>query len=479
MTSAVPPYEKTTILVIGDIMLDRYWSGSTQRISPEAPVPIVNINEEHERPGGAGNVALNIAALGARSILMSAAGEDEAGNCIKEKLQTAEVTPHIHFFPHLQTPIKLRVLSQHQQLVRLDFEKILDFDRSSLLNEFETLIANVDAVILSDYNKGVLKNKSAEFIAIAKQHKVPVLVDPKQIDYENYRGATLISPNMKEFVATVGPCQTDQDIMVKGQALMEHHDIESLLITRGGNGMLLLQRDQEEHYFPPRGREIFDVTGAGDTVIATLAASMVAQDNLIHAVELASTAAGLVIGKLGAATVSQDELHRAMAGFRSYGSSIVTEEKLLQQITEARSHGEKIIFTNGCFDILHASHVDYLNLAKQLGGRLIVAVNADESITRSKGPGRPVNQLNHRMAVLAGLESVDWVIPFYEETPNRLLELIKPDVLAKGGDYTIDQVVGADIVKAYGGEVKVLGNVIEGVKTSAIIKRSQLIKEQS
>lgn len=465
-------FHTAKVLVLGDVMLDSYYMGSTERISPEAPVPVVKVSSIEHRPGGAANVALNAAALGAQVRLISALGEDAACKTLEDELHGAGIEIAFLKLPHIQTIIKQRILCQNQQLLRLDFEKPLQLSsQEALFHLFEKHLAWANVVILSDYAKGVLRPDVQMFIQAAKKRHIPVLVDPKHRDLQMYHGATLITPNLKEFKDIAGEIQSENELIEKGSELVKRCDLDALLITRGGEGMTLLERDCPEYYLPASGREVFDVSGAGDTVISTIAVALASKLPLATAVELGNAAAGVVIGKLGTATLSVQELQHAIERHYVQTSGVVDEETLLFNLKEARVRGEKIVFTNGCFDVLHAMHVEYLQLARQQGDKLIVAVNDDASITRLKGPGRPVNKAEHRMAVLAGLQAVDWVVQMHDDTPNRLLELIKPDVLAKGGDYGLEGVVGADIVQSYGGKVVVLGGIAEGVKSTAIIER--------
>ena len=299
-----------------------------------------------------------------------------------------------------------------------------------------------------------------------------MLVDPKGSDFGRYQGATLITPNMGEFEAVVGPCESEGAIVDKGLALLKELNLDALLVTRGEHGMTLLRQGMPAFHLPARAREVFDVTGAGDTVISVLAAALGAGEELPAAVVLANLAASIVVGKLGTATISAPELRRALQLEQGHGRGVVNEEQLLIDLADARAHGENIVFTNGCFDILHAGHVGYLEQARGLGERLIVAVNADESVRRLKGEGRPINSEDRRMAVLAGLESVDWVLVFNDDTPERLLELVRPDILVKGGDYQKEQVVGWEIVEAYGGQVQAL-DFLDDCSTTAIVEKIQ------
>lgn len=469
MKLTMPRFDLAPVLVVGDVMLDRYWHGTTSRISPEAPVPVVRVDQHEDRPGGAANVALNIAALGAPAYLVGVTGQDEAADALTDSLRAAHVQVRFQRIAQQPTIVKLRIMSRHQQLIRVDFEEPFDTDPQALASDTAAMLAGVKVLVLSDYGKGALKNHQA-LIQLAKARNIPVLADPKGKDFSIYRGASLITPNLSEFEAIVGVCADDAELVAKGNELMARLELGALLVTRGEHGMTLLRPAQPALHLPARAREVFDVTGAGDTVISTLAAALAAGEDLPQAVGLANLAAGIVVGKLGTAAISAPELRRAVQ--RSEGSErgVLSLEQLQLAIEDARAHGEKIVFTNGCFDILHAGHVTYLEQARAQGDRLIVAVNDDASVTRLKGPGRPINSVDRRMAVLAGLGAVDWVISFSEGTPENLLREVKPDVLVKGGDYGIDQVVGADIVSAYGGTVKVLG-LVENSSTTAIVEK--------
>ncbi len=470
MQLTYPPFEQAQILVVGDVMLDRYWHGTTSRISPEAPVPVFKVGREEDRPGGAGNVSLNIAALGAGASLVSVVGRDEAGYRLQNRLLAAGIRVDLQESDSKPTITKLRAISRHQQLLRMDFEE--DFapeDSSEFLAKATAIIPTVKALVLSDYAKGSLHDCQG-LIALARRHGVPVLVDPKGRDFSRYRGADVLTPNLTELEGVVGPCRTEREMVDKSAVLMEQLELKAMLITRGEQGMSLLRPGQPELHLPARAREVFDVTGAGDTVIATLAAAVAAGQSLPQATALANLAAGLVVGKLGTATISGPELRRAILLEQGAERGLVTEEQLLLAIEDARLRGERLVFTNGCFDIIHAGHVGYLEESRKLGDRLIVAVNSDASIRRLKGEGRPINPLDRRMAVLAGLESVDWVVGFDDDTPERLLQALKPDVLVKGGDYRDDQVVGWEIVKAYGGEIRTL-RFFDSCSTTGIVNK--------
>ena len=469
MKLTMPRFDQAPVLVVGDVMLDRYWHGATSRISPEAPVPVVRVEQHEDRPGGAANVALNLAALGAPAFLVGVTGEDEAAASLADSLGAVGVTTRFQRIAGQPTIVKLRVMSRHQQLLRVDFEEPFRTDAEALARETEALLDQVRVLVLSDYGKGALKNHQA-LIQAARKRNIPVLADPKGKDFSIYRGASLITPNLSEFEAIVGRCQDENELVAKGLKLLGNLDLGALLVTRGEHGMTLLRPGHPALHLPARAREVFDVTGAGDTVISTLAGALAAGEDLPQAVALANLAAGIVVGKLGTAAISAPELRRAVQREQGSERGVLGLEQLLLAIEDARAHGEKIVFTNGCFDILHAGHVSYLEQARAQGDRLIVAVNDDASVCRLKGPGRPINSVDRRMAVLAGLGAVDWVVSFSEDTPERLLAQVRPDVLVKGGDYSVDQVVGADIVAGYGGEVRVLG-LVPNSSTTAIVEK--------
>ena len=469
MKLPIPSFDQGRVLIVGDVMLDRYWYGATSRISPEAPVPVVHVGKSEERPDGAANVALNTAALGARTRLLGVTGEDEAAASLEAQLAAAGIECRFQKLPHAPTVTKLRVISRHQQLIRLDFEdRFQGIDTERLLREFRQGLAGCDVVVLSDYGKGTLAQVGG-LIAAARQAGKPVLIDPKAPDFSRYRGASVITPNLAEFELATGPCADERTLCERGSALLARYAIDALLVTRGEHGMTLLRRDEPPLYLPAEAREVFDVTGAGDTVIAVLAAALAAGADLPAATALSNLAAGIVVGKLGTASVSLPELQRAVQRAQGAGDGDLSREQLLAAVAEARARGERIVMTNGCFDLLHAGHVACLREARRLGDRLIVAVNDDASVTRLKGNGRPLNPLARRMAVLAGLESVDWVVPFSEDTPERLIGEIGPDVLVKGGDYRPEQIAGFDCVSRNGGEVVVLGYE-DGCSTSALIE---------
>ncbi len=477
----LPSLEQGRVLVAGDLMLDRYYSGSTQRISPEAPVPVVRVEQESAGPGGAGNVAVNLAALGVKTQLIGVVGTDEAGRRLHELLRQKAIAVSLIASAQQATITKLRVLSRHQQLIRLDFESSFAaegaFDREAWLQAFSERMAHADVVVLSDYGKGSLQGPLSLIEAVRAQGK-PVIIDPKGSDFSRYRGASCLTPNLHEFEAVVGSCRDDADIEEKGQLLRQELALDALLVTRSDKGMSLLLEGGRVEHLPAMAREVYDVTGAGDTVVAVLAAGLAAGMDWIAAARLANLAAGLVVAKLGATAVTPAELLAAMGGQGMAQAVILDERTLLQRVKEARAAGQRVVMTNGCFDLLHAGHVRFLDEARRLGDLLIIAVNDDDSVRRLKGEGRPLNSVADRMAVLAGLKSVDWVLSFAEDTPARLIESILPDVLTKGADYTPDQIAGSRAVLAHGGQVICL-DLHGGHSSSGLMARSAAVLKQA
>ncbi|MFO6424341.1 bifunctional D-glycero-beta-D-manno-heptose-7-phosphate kinase/D-glycero-beta-D-manno-heptose 1-phosphate adenylyltransferase HldE [Motilimonas sp. KMU-193] len=469
MKITLPDFDNANVLVVGDVMLDRYWHGPTERVSPEAPVPIVKVKQIEDRPGGAANVALNVAALGGKAKLIGLTGQDEAADILAKQLASMHIATDFARQAERPTITKLRVLSRHQQLIRLDFEESFLADDSQAL--VERVAANMDyapVVVFSDYAKGALTDV-AQMIALAKSQGMKILIDPKGNDFEKYRGADLLTPNFGEFEAVAGPCHSEEQIIEKALEMLTKYDLAALLITRSEHGMTLVQADKTTLHLPAKAKEVFDVTGAGDTVVSVLAAALSAGADLATSCTLANAAAGVVVGKLGTSTVSLVELANAVHSQQELGFGVVGPAALKLAVAAAKSRGETVVMTNGCFDILHAGHVSYLNSARELGHRLIVAVNTDASVRALKGEGRPVNSVERRMAVLAGLGAVDWVVPFSEDTPQQLIADILPDILVKGGDYTVEQIAGGAEVLANGGEVKVL-QFEDGCSTTEIIK---------
>ncbi len=482
MKSAFPILQGQQILVIGDVMLDSFYYGKANRISPEAPVPVVNIDRVEELPGGAANVAMNIASLGANCKITGITGQDIAANTLEQRLNSVGVECAFYKSSERDTIIKRRVISNQQQLLRMDFEQAFQRDEGmALATQSKDLMTTAHVIVLSDYNKGTLADPQY-WINAAKQHDTPVLVDPKGNDFEKYRGAYLITPNLTEFEAVVGKVTSEQDLMTKAQDLIKQLDITAILVTRSEHGMSLIRQNEAPFHLPAIAKEVSDVTGAGDTVISTLATVLAAGENLETAVMLANVAASIVVSKLGTATVSEPELkaeylrHQGDNNTDHSIAGVVTVDQLKLAVQQAKQRGEKVVFTNGCFDILHAGHVSYLAQARAQGDRLVLAINSDDSVTKLKGAGRPINSVDRRLAVLAGLSSVDWVTSFEGDTPEALLEIIQPDILVKGGDYDKEGVVGWEIVEGYGGEVRVMG-LVENCSTTAIVTKIEQNKE--
>lgn len=474
MLIQLPNFENIRILVAGDVMLDRYWFGDTTRISPEAPIPVVQVSDFEERPGGAANVALNIAALHAKAYLLGYCGFDAAAEALEAKLLSAGVQFDLQKIERMRTTTKIRILSQQQQLIRLDFDPPdIPLDSQWLLARFDHYLPETDIVLLSDYAKGTLAI-APDLIQRARQANVPVFVDPKCQDFQRYQGATLVTPNLKEFEAIVGHCPDEQTLITKANQLIQQYQFDALLVTQGSQGMTLVRPGQAALHLPAHLQEICDVTGAGDTTIAVLALSFSANQNWEQAVSLANLAASQIVTKLGAAAITPVALKQAIPKYATDHVACLTEDQLLFNVAAARKQGERIVMTSGCFDLLHPGHITYLAQAKALGDRLIVAVNDDASVAQLK-PSRPINVLSARMAVLAALQAVDWVIAFSDTTPARLIQRLQPDIWVKGGDYQLEDLPEASIVNAYGGELRCVDFVPSCSTTTLIHKIQSLV----
>jgi D-beta-D-heptose 7-phosphate kinase/D-beta-D-heptose 1-phosphate adenosyltransferase len=455
LTLVIPDFSDVRVLVVGDAMLDEYWFGETQRISPEAPDPVVNTRATEKRPGGAANVALNVAALGAGTTLCAIVGTDTEGEYLTEIVRAHDIRCEVLSEPSVRTSHKLRVLARNQQLIRLDSEESFAPLGEKFLDYVQRAVSGCEVVVLSDYAKGTLSNVR-RIIELCGQGGRPVLVDPKGTDFDRYRGVSLLTPNQAEFEAVVGAWPDEAEFLRKGLALTADLELEALVVTRGEHGMTLFRPAHPPITLPAEAREVFDVTGAGDTVVALLAAAIGAGVGYEAAAGLANLGAGLVVAKIGVAAVTRSELRFALHQRGRGGRGLVQQSELEELVAAAQARGAKVVMTNGCFDILHAGHVSYLEEAKSLGDYLIVAVNDDASVTRLKGAGRPITPLEDRMAVLAGLAAVDWVVPFSDDTPQALIEAILPDVLVKGGDWRAEDIVGGQAVLKNGGIVRSL-----------------------
>ncbi len=467
---------RPTVAVVGDFMLDSYVWGDAGRISPEAPVPVVHAGREEARAGGAGNVALNLQDLGAQALCFGATGRDRAGGELRQGLRQAGA--RIEGLQELEdrpTTQKIRILARSQQILRVDREQAGPLPAAAaaaLLRELET--AAWDAVILSDYGKGVLDPEFLRAVLrLARSRGAPALVDPKSPDFARYSGATVVTPNRSEAEAAAGRPLPDLEALGEaGETLRREHGLEALLVTLGPEGMLLLREGAPPLRVPTAARSVYDVTGAGDTVIATLALGLAAAVPWEAAVHLANRAAGLAVGRLGTATVGRAELLQDLRASGDQGKVLQAgdTEGLQAALSTCRREGLRVVFTNGCFDILHAGHVRYLQEARSLGDYLVVGLNDDASVRRLKGPERPFNPLEDRATVLAGLACVDLVVPFAEDTPEALIRRVCPDVLVKGSDWKDKGVVGADFVRSRGGEVRLV-ELLPGRSTSGLADR--------
>lgn len=469
-----PDYKTARVLVVGDVMLDQFWQGNAARISPEAPVPVLNYEDTTLAAGGAANVATNLAELGVQTTLIGVVGDDEHAEILKKILSKQNITfISCHSDDGKPTISKTRMMSRHQQLLRVDSED-LPMQSNQVLTAFSDHIADFDTVIASDYAKGALDDIQA-IIALAKLHGKQVLVDPKGNDFSRYRGAFLLTPNLSEFHAVAGQTNSEAELENAAEILLHDLALSALLLTRSEAGMSLFSEHElgiNHTRHTAKAKEVYDVTGAGDTVIAVLAASLAADCELETAVELANIAASIVVGKLGTATVARRELDTALHESRFIRQGFLDETQLLGELEKAKAKGESIVMTNGCFDILHTGHVNYLAQAAQLGDRLLVAINTDESVAKIKGPSRPANRLESRANVLAALRAVDWVVAFSEETPTRIVSACAPDFLVKGGDNDPATIPGAIAVREAGGQVLVM-DYIDGFSTTNTIARIQ------
>ncbi len=442
-------FSTTKILVVGDVMLDKYWHGATSRISPEAPVPVVKINNIDNRLGGAANVAKNLIALGSQVTLLGAIGNDDAGKTIVDLLESEQIHHSLLALDNFSTITKLRVLCKHQQMIRLDHEDelaSLDLDSLKSIHDlFATIISNFDTLVLSDYAKGVLYNPRP-YIEVAKAFGIPVIIDPKSNDFSLYSGASIVKPNLSEFERIVGKCPTVDIMVEKARELLDQHRIECLIITRGADGITIVPSIGDATHLPALSGEVYDVTGAGDTVLAVLAAAISSGLDLVQATHLSTIAAGLVVSKVGTSSVSLQELKKAFDQNDDLPLGVMTEVILRDVIKLSQERGEKVVFVNGCYDFIHYGHIRYLEKARALGNRLVVGVNTDASVKRLKGPDRPMYDEQQRMEVLASLKSVDWVVAFDENTPGRLVESLNPNIIAKGDEHfkSIDEIPEAE-----------------------------------
>lgn len=452
-------------------MLDSYIIGSSSRLSPEAPVPVLNKPRQDSRLGGAANVAFNLRQLGGTCKLFTLVGDDGYANILMKILEEEQIACELSVDPLRETTVKQRIISNGQQLARVDYEtKKAFFHSDSWYAKIALALDAASIVILSDYNKGCLSD-CPKIIDLCLQKNIPVIVDPKGSDFKKYSGATILTPNEAELFEVIGYCHDEDELHLKVGELILELGLEALLLTRSSKGMTLFHNGTASN-FAARARDVIDVTGAGDTVIATLAAFLSRGFKLREAVYHANVAAGLVVAKSGTSAVTYSEIRAELV--EGAASKIVDQGMLDSIYSYWKNTGETIVFTNGCFDILHVGHVDYLTKAKALGTKLVVAVNADISVKKLKGASRPVNSEEERMHLLSSLQCVDAVVKFTEETPEQLYNRFLPDILVKGGDYDVSDVVGATRTLANGGQVKIVPIEFK-TSTSAIIKKLQSI----
>lgn len=462
-------------LVIGDLMLDEYLWGKTERISPEAPVQVVDVLREDLRLGGAGNVVSNLAALGCNVSVCSVIGADDNGERLRQTFGEMGIgTDGLFSAPDRRTGKKTRVMASHQQIVRIDRETKDSLSSSSeemVLNWLRANASEFDVLVVSDYLKGVLTPIVLEtVISIGRGADIPVVIDPKGSDYSKYRGATVLTPNRKEAEQASAVAIVDEESLDLAAArLMADVNLKALLITRSEAGMSLYRLSEKPLHIPTVAREVYDVTGAGDTVLAVLSLGLAAGLSFEDSARLANTAAGIVVGKLGTSTLTPAEiLDEIGREHRDSDNKIKNLDVLAEIIAAEKSRGKKIVFTNGCFDLLHVGHVKYLQKARSLGDLLILGLNSDASIRRLKGEKRPLIGEDERAHILAALDCIDYLVVFDEDTPLNLIETLKPSILVKGGDYTLDGVVGREVVEANGGRVELV-QFVDGKSTTNII----------
>jgi D-beta-D-heptose 7-phosphate kinase/D-beta-D-heptose 1-phosphate adenosyltransferase len=456
------------ILIIGDIILDEYLQGTVSRVSPEAPVPVLRPDDRELRLGGAANVASNVKSLGSKVELIGVVGKDTAAKELRELLKNKSIRTSLTN-SEKTTVHKLRLSAGQQQLLRLDREE--SFTKKDWLatkNTFSKKLKGFNAVIVSDYGKGTLVDVPF-LIKQSKKRNIPVFIDPKGSNFNKYKGAYIITPNFLEFSTEVGGVSSESDFTNKANKLIKKLALQALLVTKGQEGMTLFKKDRgkiNRTDFPTEAKDVFDVTGAGDTVIASLASAQSSGMSLEDSVKLANVAAGIVVGKSGTATPSLVELSLSL----NADDSLISNSEIKDLVKAAKKDSKKIVFTNGCFDLLHPGHITYLSEAKKLGDRLIVALNTDRSVKRLKGNKRPINNLRHRALQVAALDSVDWVTSFSQDTPLKLIKELEPDVLVKGKDYKVKDIVGSKEVLSKGGQVKTI-KLVKGVSTSNLIKK--------
>lgn len=475
-------FERRNILVLGDLMLDRYLWGDVERISPEAPVPVFHIRRQSEIPGGAGNVVSNLVGLGATVTVIGVRGRDAAGERLIKLLENDKVQLHILTYSDRPTITKTRVVSHGQQMIRLDEEDVLPLNKT-LRDEIVELIkaesSKASAIIFSDYGKGLLHSKELlqSIITLANSRQIPTIVDPKGSDWERYRGATCVTPNTKELEAVYGNLITsDAQLVEVMRTVILKYNLSWLLVTRGSLGMCLMDRTEAPIFIPTLARQVFDVSGAGDTVTATLGLCVGSGLPFLDGARVANLAAGIVVGKVGTQPINIIELQSSLettgidARISGVTQKLASLSAIRTQSDAWKTSRQRVVFTNGCFDLLHPGHVHLLNQAKALGDRLVVAINSDDSVRRLKGSGRPILSERDRASLVASLDCVDLVVLFESDTPDELLKCIRPHILVKGSDYKHEQVLGRAIVESYGGEVRLIP-LLNGYSTTSIASK--------
>jgi D-beta-D-heptose 7-phosphate kinase/D-beta-D-heptose 1-phosphate adenosyltransferase len=478
LASELESFGDTRILCVGDVMLDRYVYGDVRRISPEAPIPVLRVDEERAMLGGAGNVVRNLAALGAHVSFVSVVGQDAAGGEIEAMLEELpKVDIRLVTEPKRLSTVKIRYVAMSQQVLRADYETSAALDaalQNEVIRNIRALLPQAQVLVLSDYGKGVLTPEVCRAaIDAARALGIPVIVDPKGKNYESYSGASVVTPNRKELAEATGlAIDTDEVLVSAARTLAERCDIGTLLVTRSREGMSVIADDGATTHLPAEAREVFDVSGAGDTVVSTLAVAMASGLPLVEAASLANAAAGIVVGKVGTAVVYLDELAAKLRERKltSIEQKIAPQQGAGDIVAGWRRRGLRVGFTNGCFDLLHPGHVSLLSQARAMCDRLVVGLNSDASVRRLKGPSRPVQPEVARATVLASLSNVDLVVIFEEDTPEALIERLRPDILIKGGDYTVDTIVGASFVQSYGGRVEIV-DLVPGFSTTKTVEK--------
>ena len=461
--------QQAPILVIGDVMVDHYLWGNCERISPEAPVQIIDIQKETSQLGGAGNVTRSLVALGAKCSLLSIAGDDDIAKELQDLLQEQQITSHLVVEKNRKTTKKTRIIATHSQVIRFDSETKEDISKTSeqeILKIFEDICSDFSLILISDYAKGMLtKDLTEQIIRIANKQGKKTIIDPKGADYVKYKGAYLLTPNKQEAqIALNMQINNKQTLQLALRKLKELASLQISMITLSEEGIAYMQNELVTK--PTQAKKVYDVTGAGDTVLASLGYALSLGKDISYSVEFANIAAGIVVGKIGSATATLEEIQQFRNGSDDITNKIVSQKQLQNIITQAKNESQKIVFTNGCFDILHRGHTNYLHQAKRLGDILIVGLNSDTSVKRLKNIHRPINPQEDRAYILASLQSVDYVVVFDQDTPLELISTITPDILAKGDEYKTQDIVGSDIAKE-----TILISMSEGKSTTSIIEK--------